>query len=1059
MGFKMGIVGLPNVGKSTLFNALTKTAAAQAANFPFCTIEPNVGEVAVPDPRLDILAKSAGSKQILPARMTFVDIAGLVKGASKGEGLGNQFLATIRECDAIAHVVRCFEDGDVTHVDGRVDPIEDAQTIETALMLADLESIEKRLQGLSRKVRGGDKDAVQQERLLKAAQEVLENGQPARTDEIAEDVWTGTAEIANELNQSMTARLPMAEAIADQPAGVYALTARVPGADPYDDPGATQWFVLTDLGISTGLGTDGLHVTVRGLHDATPREGIEVSLVSNANAVIAKAQTDASGYAQFEAGLTRGKGASAPALVMVADGDSDFSFLSLTDPAFDLSDRGVEGRAPAGPVDVFLTTDRGAYRAGEVIHITALSRDNTAQAIEGLPLTAILYRPDGVEYRRAVSDGGVAGGHVFSLPVAPDVPRGTWKIEIKSDPKADALARQTVLVEDFLPERIDFDLSLPDAPLRPGDTPPLQIDARYLFGAPGSGLSIDGQVIARPTDAVPGFETYRFGRYDAETSTKSTYFGDAQTDASGQASIAVEIPVLETNGKPLEAEVIARLTDGSGRPVERRLTAPVRSAQAMIGIRPLFEDVIPEGTEAAFQVIGPSPDLTAEPMRLRWTLKRLETHYQWYQLYGDWNWEPTTRRTRIATGEVETGTEPLNLSQPVDWGQYELVVERLDGAYAETAVEFSAGWYQAADASTAPDRVERSLDRDSDRPGDTAQLRIVPLMAGVAQIEVLSNRLIHRQMVDVPEGETVIPIDVTEDWGAGAYVTATVIRPMEVAAGQNPARAMGVAHATVEPVGRTLDVSIDVPQVTSPRTTQKALVRVENAPEGEPVWLTLAAVDVGILNLTGFESPDPQGYYFGQRRLGVDLRDVYGRLIDGMNGAMGTIRSGGDNSGMQRQSPPPTQDLMAVFSGPVQVDANGEVEVDILGAVQRAGHGACVEGAPGRGDAAGRGRQVALLQGDVGVGHIGAVAVDGGQDSGGAGARFAIGILKHVQPVERGRGDDAVDLIDQRLDIGLDLRPVDVLFLGGDDLAFDLGHQFGDRLGALARDAQCGLSQ
>ncbi len=749
------------------------------------------------------------------------------------------------------------------------------------------------------------------------------------SDEIAEDVWTGTAEIANELNQSMTARLPMAEAIADQPTGIYALTARVPRADPYDDPGATQWFVLTDLGISTALGTDGLHVTVRGLHDAAPREGIEVSLVSNANAVIAKAQTDASGYAQFEAGLTRGKGASAPALVMVADGDSDFSFLSLTDPAFDLSDRGVEGRAPAGPVDVFLTTDRGAYRAGEVIHITALSRDNTSQAIKGLPLTAVLYRPDGVEYRRAVSDGGVAGGHVFSLPVAPDVPRGTWKIEIKSDPKADALARQTVLVEDFLPERIDFDLSLPDAPLRPGDTPPLQIEARYLFGAPGSDLSIDGQVIARPTDAVPGFETYRFGRYDAEVTTKSTYFGDVQTDASGQASIAVEIPVLETNGKPLEAEVIARLTDGSGRPVERRLTAPVRSAQAMIGIRPLFEDVIPEDTEAAFQIIGLSPDLTVEPMRLRWTLNRLETRYQWYQLYGDWNWEPTTRRTRIATGEVETGAEPLNLSQPVDWGQYELVVERLDGTYAETAVEFSAGWYQAADASTSPDRLEMSLDRDSYRPGETAHLRIVPRMAGVAQIEVLSNRLIHRQIVDVPEGETMIPIDVTEDWGAGAYVTATVIRPMDVAAGQNPARAMGVAHATVEPVGRMLDVSIDVPQVTSPRTTQKALVRVENAPEGEPVWLTLAAVDVGILNLTGFESPDPQGYYFGQRRLGVDLRDVYGRLIDGMNGAMGTIRSGGDNSGMQRQSPPPTQDLMAVFSGPVQVDANGELEVDI----------------------------------------------------------------------------------------------------------------------------------
>ena len=187
MGFKMGIVGLPNVGKSTLFNALTRTAAAQAANFPFCTIEPNVGEVAVPDARLDTLADIAKSKQVIPTRMTFVDIAGLVKGASKGEGLGNQFLANIREVDAIAHVLRCFEDGDVTHVEGRVDPVADAETIETELMLADLESIEKRLQNIVRKVRGGDKEAVQQQRLMEAAKAALEDGKPARVVEVDDE--------------------------------------------------------------------------------------------------------------------------------------------------------------------------------------------------------------------------------------------------------------------------------------------------------------------------------------------------------------------------------------------------------------------------------------------------------------------------------------------------------------------------------------------------------------------------------------------------------------------------------------------------------------------------------------------------------------------------------------------------------------------------------------------------------------------------------------------------------------------------------------------------------
>ena len=242
MGFKMGIVGLPNVGKSTLFNALTRTAAAQAANFPFCTIEPNVGEVAVPDARLEKLAAIAGSRQIIPTRMTFVDIAGLVRGASKGEGLGNQFLANIRECDAIAHVLRCFEDGDITHVEGRIDPVADAETIETELMLADLESIERRRANLARKLKGADKEAADQDRLLALAQVALEAGRPARSVTVAEDdrrAWRllqlltakpvlyvcNVEESAAATGNAQTARV---EALArSQGAGVVVISARI----------------------------------------------------------------------------------------------------------------------------------------------------------------------------------------------------------------------------------------------------------------------------------------------------------------------------------------------------------------------------------------------------------------------------------------------------------------------------------------------------------------------------------------------------------------------------------------------------------------------------------------------------------------------------------------------------------------------------------------------------------------------------------------------------------------------------------------------------------------
>ncbi|MEM1379132.1 MAG: redox-regulated ATPase YchF [Pseudomonadota bacterium] len=194
MGFKCGIVGLPNVGKSTLFNALTKTAAAQAANYPFCTIEPNVGDVAVPEPRLQALADIAKSAEIIPSRLQFVDIAGLVKGASKGEGLGNQFLANIREVDAVAYVLRCFEDDDITHVDGRIDPVADYETVETELMLADLESLEKRRTNLEKKAKGQDKEAKATLVLVDLALEQLREGKPAREADVPEDdakAWKG----------------------------------------------------------------------------------------------------------------------------------------------------------------------------------------------------------------------------------------------------------------------------------------------------------------------------------------------------------------------------------------------------------------------------------------------------------------------------------------------------------------------------------------------------------------------------------------------------------------------------------------------------------------------------------------------------------------------------------------------------------------------------------------------------------------------------------------------------------------------------------------------------
>ena len=473
--------------------------------------------------------------------------------------------------------------------------------------------------------------------------------------EVWEDIWSGKGELKSTLNRDMTTRLPVGDLVKDLAPGVYALSASVPGEDAYDDAGATQWFILSDLGLTTMSGADGLHVFVRSLATAEARAGVKATLLSRSNRVLGTATTDAEGYARFEGGLTRGSNGAEPALILVEQGESDMAFLSLSDAAFDLSDRGVEGRAPAGPIDVFLTTDRGAYRAGDTIHATVLARDGVATAIDDLPLTAILTRPDGVEYARHFSDQDVAGGHVFAMPVGATVPRGTWRLDIKADVDAPALASTTVLVEDFLPERIDFELALLQDQMRPGQTADMTVTANYLFGAPGADLPVEGDTILRAMRNVEVWPGYVFGRHDVNATPRRGYFDGGRTGDNGVAIVPVRLPDAPAADRPLEVEVIARVSEGSGRPVERRLKQAVAPAGPVIGIKPLFEDVVAEGSDAGFQLIALGADLKPAGMQVRWTLNRVDRRYQWYQEYGEWNWEVITTRKMVSEGEAVLG--------------------------------------------------------------------------------------------------------------------------------------------------------------------------------------------------------------------------------------------------------------------------------------------------------------------------------------------------------------------------------------------------------------------
>lgn len=746
-------------------------------------------------------------------------------------------------------------------------------------------------------------------------------------EDLAERVWEGEARLESDLNREVTTQLPLAEA-GDLAPGVYILRAKVAGADEYESPPALQWFLVSDLGVTTLAGTDGVHVVVQRLSSGEPVEGITVELVARSNRVLGATTTDASGHALFAGALALGAGNAAPALVLVT-ADDDMAVLSLEEPEFDLSDRGVAGRVAPGPLDVFLATDRGAYRPGETVNLTALVRDNRAAAVPGLPLTLVMLRPDGVEYSRTVSHGEGAGGHVLALPLGAAVPRGAWRLEAYVDVEAPALATTTVLVEDFLPERIDVELALPGGDLvDPAAPPALSVQADYLFGAPGADLAVDGSVTITSTAELPGWAGYSFGRFDERVEPqRRTFPSGLRTDATGAATVPLPLARLALAARPYQATTTVTVIDGSSRPVERTLTRTLRPSATVVGIRPAFDGPLPEGAEAAFDVVLVNPDLTAARGDLTWRVDRVETRYQWYAVDGRWYWEPITDRRRVAEGTAATDAGPVRVSVPVDWGRYELRVVGSGRAPASASLQFSAGWASADTTRETPDLLAVSLDATSYAPGDVARLRVDATEPGVALVAVLTDRVVDLRLVEVA-GETTVELPVTDEWGAGAYVTASLIRPSG-GAERLPARSLGLAHAAVDPGPHLLAVTLAAPAETRSGGPLAVTLEVPGLPDGAG-HATVAAVDVGVLNITGFEAPDPAGHYFGQRRLGVALRDLYGRLIDARQGAIGEVRSGGDAGVETSAGPAPAEELLALFSGPVVVrDGRAEVLFDL----------------------------------------------------------------------------------------------------------------------------------
>jgi uncharacterized protein YfaS (alpha-2-macroglobulin family) len=454
-----------------------------------------------------------------------------------------------------------------------------------------------------------------------------------------ETVWKGTVEVENEKNKQVVTSIPVDEILPKTEPGIYILTALTGESEEWDTR-ATQWLVITDIGITSYSGQDGLHVAVRSLDTAQALAGADVRLYARDNQELGKVTTDATGIAAFAPGLLRGDAGRTATAVMVFGQNGEFSFLDLTHAAFDLSDRGVGGRMAPGKIDAFLYADRGVYRPGETAQIVALLRNDLGEAQPSLPLTVKFIRPDGIEAETRTLTTGVDGGFHLPFDIGANARTGRWTAEAYVDPKGKPVGELDFLVEEIVPRRIEVKLDSQASELPPQGSAQVAVDAKFLYGAPAAGLPVKGElVVGLAADPYPQYPGYRFALEGESVEAVRTPLEDTVTDEKGQVALDFALDEVPDTPQPLGATLRVEVYEFGGRPVVETLKLPVHNHSRVIGVKPLFADgEVGESTSAGFEVIAVAPDGTrvAAP-GVRVSLVREDWDYQWFYRDGSWD--------------------------------------------------------------------------------------------------------------------------------------------------------------------------------------------------------------------------------------------------------------------------------------------------------------------------------------------------------------------------------------------------------------------------------------
>ena len=744
---------------------------------------------------------------------------------------------------------------------------------------------------------------------------------------MAELVYGGRFDLNPARNTRETLLLPIAGLKPLQQPGVYLAVMRASGTYNYSQPATL--FTLSDIGLSVHRYQNRLDVFTQALEGGKALDDVSLELLDSDGRVVGQGKTGQGGHAQLP--LPK------KAEVLLAHQGQQTSLLRLNSAALDLAEFNIGG-PQSHPLQFFVFGPRDLYRPGETVLLNALLRDADGNAVKPQPVSVEVRRPDEQVSRKFVWDADASGLYQYQLQLAGEAPTGRWQLVFDLGDGKPQLYE--FLVEDFLPERLALELKGSDQPIKPGDTAQISVNGRYLYGAPAAGNRLSGQVYVRPLrEAVKSLPGYQFGSVTEEELSQDLELEEAALDEDGEVLISLDSKWAEAKS-PLQLIVQASLQESGGRPITRRVVQPVWPAERMPGLRALFDGEETDGDgPVEFELLmanNQGQKLAADNLKVR--LIRERRDYYWnYSDNDGWSYHFNEKFLTLAeeTLSIKAG-DTAKVSFPVEWGPYRVEVEDPQTGVT-SSLRFWAG-YRAQDnaegGAVRPDQVKLALDKPAYADGDTATVTVTPPAAGNGYLLVESaDGPLCWQAIEVPAEGKSFAVKLDPKWSRhDLYVSALVIRPGERKANVTPKRAVGVLHLPLDRTQRKLGLSLSAPEKMRPKQPLSVKIQARNADGSVPkqVHVLLAAVDVGILNITEYPTPDPYSSLFGRKAYGADQLDVYGQLIEAGQGRLASLAFGGDAALAKGGKRPDTSvTIVALQSAPVTLNEQGEGQVSV----------------------------------------------------------------------------------------------------------------------------------